>query len=268
MLGIGGPDKLPLTHSVSVGTPNAGALTKADAAIAASALYNPGALAPPIAGQAVINADPNGVYLDYSGAAGDIQNPFAVAGATLYYVNTFLPDLDLTDNRVTGKLIANDQTNGQTTYAALAAPCSGVPGCSGASVGFTYGAYPTVSSPVPIIRNEGLVLDRAQVHIGQGDFAGALVFINDVRVAVGGEAPYGGGVAGSYVSIRNALLHEQRLSTTYEASGDRAISIRMYNLAKSARLDTFGAADLHTTIVPITKTESDARGGNLSVTCP
>jgi starch-binding outer membrane protein, SusD/RagB family len=258
------------TDTVSVGTPNAGALAKADAAIAASALYNPAALAPPIAGQPVISADPNGVYINFSGAAGDVQNPFTVAGATLYYVNNFTPDLDNTDNRVTGKLIPNPQTNGQTTYAGLAMPCDattlGTAVCAGA-VGVTYGEYPTVSAPVPIIRNEGLNLYRAQVHIGQGDFAGALVFINNVRVNVGGEAPYGAGVAASYVLIRNALLHEQRLSTTYEASGDRTISLRMYNLARS-RLTTFGAGDLHTTLIPISKTESDARSGNLSVSCP
>lgn len=256
----------PDSVSVGVSDPAAqAALAKADTDIKASALYNPAALGPPMAGSPIQASDPNGVFLDFSGAAGDQQNTISVQNATLYLLASLSSDLDTLDLRVRNKFTKNDQPNGQGTYGAFLLPCN-FHDCGPSSVGVTYAEYPTVASSIPVIRNEELVLLRAQVHIGQGDFAGAATYVNDVRTAVGGRPAYGAPVGTDYVHTREALLHEQRLSTIYEGSGDRTISLRFYGLAAS-RLNTF-PNDLHTTILPITKSEADARNGNLGVTCP
>lgn len=75
--------------------------------------------------------------------------------------------------------------------------------------------------------------------------------------------------------MRDSLLKEQRISTVFEASGDRTISLRMYGLEAVA--DTTwssvkaprppGGVDLHTTVVPIPLTEVEGRGGTYNLTC-
>ena len=85
-------------------------------------------------------------------------------------------------------------------------------------------------------------------------------------------------IAPTYTAVRDTLLKEQRISTVWEGSGDRNISIRMYNLA--ATVDTTWSSakataaagkqqvDLHTTVVPFPATELEGRGGSYTVTCP
>jgi hypothetical protein len=235
--------------SVGVTDPAAqAALVRADSAILSSALYAPAALIP-----GGVN-EPNAVYHDFSSASGDQSNPIAASATTLYYLVNFGPDYDTTDLRVKAKLVPNPATNGQPAYASLTlTPPS------------TYGAYSSVNSEIPIIRNEELVLLRAQIHIAQQDWATAVGLLNAVRTTVGGELPYPGSLTG-YLPVREALLHEQRLSTTYENGGDRLLSIRFYRLIQS-RLTDF-PNDLHPTVLPIPQGELDAHNGNVTPVCP
>ena len=62
---------------------------------------------------------------------------------------------------------------------------------------YIYGMYPSPASPIPIVRNETLVLVRAQIRLGLGDFPGALALLNDVRTQVGGLTPL---VASGYMT--------------------------------------------------------------------
>jgi hypothetical protein len=67
------------------------------------------------------------------------------------------------------------------------------------------------------------------------------------------------------------MLHEQQISTAFEASGDRMIAIRMYGL--NAVVDTTWKAsssftDHHTDVNPIPFAEVAARGGSFQISCP
>ena len=86
---------------------------------------------------------------------------------------------------------------------------------------------------------------------------------NQVRTGVGGLAPVAGA---DYLTVRNLLLKEQRISTIFEASADRTIALRMYHLEAAADT-TWGAADLHTTVVPVELAEISGRNNNYSLTC-
>src|SRR5262249_52539890 len=120
-----------------------------------------------------------------------------------------------------------------------------------------YTMYGKTSSPIPIIRNEGLVLMRAQIELGLNHLANAMTYINDVRTSVGGLAPVSGA---DYVTVRDLLLKEQRPSLVFESSGDRTIALRMYHLEAVADT-TWHGQDLHTTVVPIEQAEVEGRGG-------
>ncbi len=235
------------------GTPDVTALTRADSAITASALYNPAALVPPTPGGF---SDPLIVSSSFSGSSGDLPNPYQVGEivtSTLRVLNEFVASVDTAaDLRWKNKFEINPFSAQQPNYAVV-------------SSGFLFNFYPSVSSPIPIIRNEELVLLRAQVQLGLGNFALATTLLNDVRTAVGGLPP--AAPAASYTAVRDAVLGEQRISTVLEGGGDRMISIRMYGLA--AVVDTtWGAADTHATLMPIPSAEVIARNNVVTISCP
>ncbi|MBT3179541.1 MAG: RagB/SusD family nutrient uptake outer membrane protein [Candidatus Marinimicrobia bacterium] len=116
--------------------------------------------------------------------------------------------------------------------------------------GLTSNLAPTIWTssydPVPIIRNEELLLLRAEVAIGNGDFASAEADMNIVRAAAG--------LAGySDTDASNALdrvLHEKRYSLFFE--GQRLIDMRHYGKTGDLPLDRDGDAIV---TFPIPETE-------------
>jgi hypothetical protein len=231
------------------GSPDPAALARADSAIAASALYQPASIAPPAVGDF---SDQNAVYHVFSGASGDLRNPINGELNTLRILNEFVVAVDTAhDARWKNKFIVNPAPAQQPAYAGVSAP-------------FIVDFYSTVQSPIPIIRNEGLALLRAQVRLGLGDFAGAWQLINLVRTQAGTLAPLA--PTSTYATTRDALLREQRISTVLEGSGDRTISLRMYGLAAVADT-TWGSIDTHATVLPIPLPEAAGRI-RLTPVCP
>ena len=81
--------------------------------------------------------------------------------------------------------------------------------------------YPTTNSPIPIVREVQLVLWHAQILMGMGpaNYAAALADVNSVRTTRWrSNCAIPPADASSYVTLRNDLLAEQRISTTWEAS--------------------------------------------------
>jgi starch-binding outer membrane protein, SusD/RagB family len=240
----------------SPGVPDGGALTRADSAVAASALFSPASLAPPAAG-GFTSTDPFGVYFDFSSSSGDQVNPINALFNTLWLLKEMTADQDtLHDLRWLGKFSSNSALIQQPLY-------------SSAGAQWHYAAYPTTNSPMPIIRDESLTLIRAQIQIGLGNLANAMTYINDVRTIVGGEPA---ATASGYVAVRDALLKEQQISTVLEGSSDRAIALRMYKI--EAQEDTTwevnhlqGVTDQHTTVVPIPVAVQSAHGGAFTFSC-
>jgi starch-binding outer membrane protein, SusD/RagB family len=233
----------------SAGTPDHATLLRADSAIAASALYQPASLTPPAPGPF---ADALAVYHTFSATSGDLVNPINGEIGTLRMLNEFVDAVDTAnDLRWKAKFVTNPAQPQQQGYSGISAP-------------FIFGFYPAVGSPIPIVRNEELVLIRAQIRLGLNDLPGAWTLINDVRTEVGGLSPEP--ASADYATTRDALMREQRISTVLESGGDRTIAIRMYGLAAVADT-TWGTTDTHATLMPVPITEFAGRSSG-ALSCP
>jgi starch-binding outer membrane protein, SusD/RagB family len=256
---------------IASGAPDATALTRADSALHASALFNPAAITAPQTGG--FTSDAFGVYHSWSPQSGDQLNPINGIIGTLAVLWDMVADADtVNDARWHAKFAVNPNAVQQLAFAPAASP-------------YIYSYYPTVSTPIPIVRNEELTLVDAQIQLGLGNLGAATSLINTVHQQAGGFAtPLV--IAAAYTNVRDALLKEQRISTILEASGDRDISIRMYGMATvsdttwnatsgpdavavASATAALGAkpVDLHTLVDPPPSTEGDGRGGSFTLTC-
>jgi len=251
----------------SPGAPDAGALTDALTALNASGMYSPAALAPDPSGG--FTPGPFVVTHDFSATSGDLVNPVNGAIGTMAQLNDFVAAVDtLHDLRWKAKFIKNPNAVQQQLYNAVASK-------------YIPAMYPNPSAPIPIVREVQLVLWHAQILMGMGpaNYAAVLADVNLVRTTLGGPGltPYPASDASSYVTLRNDLLKEQRTSTTFEASADRTIALRMYGLAAVADttwngkedplVDNGANIDVHTTVNPIPLTELQGRGGSFNPSC-
>jgi hypothetical protein len=161
-----------------------------------------------------------GVYHSFSGASGDLLNvlfdppspkpiaitinPALVANAQLQVAST-TPDKRIVD---------------KTTLFAPALTCSGV------SSTYASNVYTSNTAPMPIIRNEELILLRAEERIftGAGD---PVADLNVVRTVAGNLAPYAGAI--DQTSLVNELLYNRLYSLLFEG-GHRWIDLRRFNL--------------------------------------
>jgi hypothetical protein len=96
--------------------------------------------------------------------------------------------------------------------------------------------YPSPFSPVPIIRNEELILLRAEANVGLGNVATAAEDINFIRVNSGGLAARGDLNSGN---ILDELLDQKRYSLLFEG-GHRWIDMRRYGKLGELPLDRPG----------------------------
>jgi hypothetical protein len=168
-----------------------------------------------------------GVYMDYSPGAGDTPNPLAVDPQTsenfghpsLETQSQLQPDGSL-DLRLLTKLVQRTERS------------AGSPQALTSDLGWI--RYPSPNSPIPLIKNEELILLRAEANIGLSDFITALSDINLVRQTSGGLAPYAGVV--DQPSLLVELLYNKRYSLLYEG-GHSWIDFRRYN--RTADLVTF-----------------------------
>jgi len=117
--------------------------------------------------------------------------------------------------------------------------------------------------PLAILRDEELVLLRAQAYIEAGQLANALLDINDVRTNYG-LAPLG--PFASKDAAIDAVLYEKRYSLLFEG-WHRVNDLREYGrlnatyLRKELPTDPFNAA------LPISRAELDARGVSTNPAC-
>lgn len=113
------------------------------------------------------------------------------------------------------------------------------------------------ASPIPIIRNEDLILMRAEAKWFTGDQAGAMADLNYVRTGSGGLAPVA--TPANDEAFITLLLYERRYSIMYEG-GYRWLDHRRFN-----RLSAFTnyprAGDMSPAYFPVPFTECLARGG-------
>jgi hypothetical protein len=166
-----------------------------------------------------------GAYHVYSTVSGDLINPLFDQTPTRFYVHPSIlngaqprangqPDLRLTQKTAVGTSRVTVTVQGTHKFM----------------------NYPTNVSPVPIIKNEELILLRSEARYQSGDIAGALADINFIRVNSGGLAPV---VAFADLNaFVDELLYNRMYSLLFEA-GHRWVDYRRYGrLAQLPKINT------------------------------
>jgi hypothetical protein len=87
--------------------------------------------------------------------------------------------------------------------------------------------YQSATDPIPIIRNEELILLRAEANIQLGNPGTAVADLNLIRTSSGGLAAYSGAMTAP--ALTTELLYNRRYSLLFEG-GHRWIDMRRYGL--------------------------------------
>jgi hypothetical protein len=173
-----------------------------------------------------------GVYVTYA-ASPDRTNDLTNATRTdLYAHMSYITDAQLKadgvtkDDRFTAKIrFGLPQREGP--------PAGGQPTTGSSTIGFSI--WPAIDSKIPVIKNEELILLRAEAKLGTGDKAGAIADLNIVRVNSGGLPPSTLTAASTSGDILLGILYEKRFSLMME--GDRWVDHRRYGLLSLLPLD-------------------------------
>ena len=177
----------------------------------------------------------------------------------------------LSDSRIGVNPRAKDALEAGDTRASKIISRSTISG-SGISTDLTYvgadaGNAANLTNPIAILRDEELVLLRAQAYFEAGQPANGLADLNSVRTTYGLPALTLADVP-TLADQRNALLYEKRFSLFFEGP-QRLVDLRAYGLLKAGITPPELSSDPFNTAIPIPKTEADARGGrdNLTPSC-
>jgi hypothetical protein len=155
-----------------------------------------------------------GVYHSFSTTSGDAVNPlFDPAPRALTAVPSFLTEARLQPDGTPDRRASSKAAVGPVSLST-----------QGVTSNVRITAYASNVAPVPIIRNEELILLRAEARLGTGDRAGAIADLNLVRTVSGGLAPLPATFAGDLV---DEILYDRRYSLFYEY-GHRWVDVRRY----------------------------------------
>lgn len=171
-----------------------------------------------------------GVYMDYGTGPGDFANPHSLdpqqgenfghpslGTGVQFQLDGVTPDLRFTSKLVQRPISTTDDLTSNLGWI----------------------RYPSPDTPIPIIKNEELILLRAEALIGQGDLGGALVDINDVRVRSGNLPPLA--ALATPEAALDELLYNKLYSLMFEGA-HRWIDARHYGRLGSLPIDRTGRA--------------------------
>jgi hypothetical protein len=184
-----------------------------------------------------------GVYMDFSAGPGDFPNPLAISptngenfGHPSLRTGAQLQPGGELDQRFLDKLIDRPLRS------------AGTPLQLSSDLGWI--RYPSPNSPIPIIKNEELILLRAEANIGLNNLGPAVADIDIVRTESGGLAPYAGTV--DQPSLLTELLYNKRYSLLYEG-GHSWIDYRRYGRLDALKTNERGGTqpDVIWTTLPI-----------------
>lgn len=173
----------------------------------------------------------NGPKFDFSTASGDQSNQLAEPlDGTTFFADTFV--LVHAQRQSSGALDARvlEKTARATRVPTWSIPAVPLPGALKYTIYFT-GGQPDPNAPVPIIRDEELILLRAEAELNTGDLTDALSDINFIRTNSGHLAAISSGTWSSMSGDDRIaeLLYERWYSLMWE-QGTRWIDARRYNL--------------------------------------
>ena len=158
-----------------------------------------------------------GAYHSFSTGSGDTQNAlFDPAGRAILAHPSIVTDAETKPNGTLDARVLAKVTQ-------LAAPRT----VQGVTTDLVFTIYNTNTTPLPIIRNEELILLRAEARYFTADQTGALNDINLIRQTSGGLAPRGPFLNQS--NFVTELLKQRRYSLLFEG-GHRWIDARRFGL--------------------------------------
>ena len=166
-----------------------------------------------------------GVYMDYGTGPGDLANPLALnpqtgenfAHPSLESGVQFQADGVTPDQRFLDKIVPRTITSS-----------------AGLTSDLGWIRYPTPDTPIPIIKNEELILLRAEALIGQGDLANALTDINTARTGSGRLEALA--TLGTPEAALDELLYNKLYSLVFEGA-HRWIDARHYGRLGTLPID-------------------------------
>lgn len=121
----------------------------------------------------------------------------------------------------------------------------------GLSTGLGFKIYATTTSPAAIIRNEELILIRAEARYFTGDVVGALTDLNFIRTTSGGLPSLAGFISDD--DFITKLLYERRYSLLWE--GHRWIDHRRFNRLSATYLPLDAPGHVFHTAQPVPQAE-------------
>jgi hypothetical protein len=188
----------------------------------------------------------------------DLPNPNSAANnPDLYAHMSFQADAQLkADGTPDNRYLAKIRTGLPTRQGP---PANGGPTTLTSTLGF--GISATNSSPISIIRNEELILLRAEAKLGTGDKAGAIADMNIVRQNSGGLPASTLTAANSADEILTGILYEKRYSLMME--GHRWVDMRRYGRLAQIPLDISSGPNKNfvAKVLPIPQAECLVRAG-------
>ena len=162
-----------------------------------------------------------GVYHTYSLVSGDLTNNLFEGVPRLYFVHP--------------RISANAQKKGDgTPDSRVAGKVKSIPpfGRFGlTNVSATWTNYPSQTASIPFIRNEELILLRAEANLGNGNTAAAIADINFIRVNSGAlrplTLPYTP-ATGAPPTLLDELLYNKTYSLMWEEGSSSWLDARRY----------------------------------------
>jgi starch-binding outer membrane protein, SusD/RagB family len=167
-----------------------------------------------------------GAYRVYSATANDVANTLSNA-ATINWVAHVNSDVGVQPRAGGNDLRFETKIFRLTTPKAAANPTIGV------TTPWDFTIYPARETPISLIRNEELILLRAEARYYTGDLTGALGDINVIRSRAGGlaaVAPFA-----SESAFLDELLYNRRWSLLFE--GHRYLDVRRFGRLNTLPLD-------------------------------
>ena len=198
----------------------------------------------PVGGATSLADLDRGPYNLYSTAAGDTPNANSFAQQNYVFAHASIE----TDAQSGPSGIDARYTRKVVRLASPVAPPSNL----NINATHRFTIFPTPNSPAAIIRNEELMLIRAEANIFTNNFAAALQDINNIRSVSGGLGPT---AFATQADGLTALLYERRYSLLLE--GQRWNDYRRFGILAQLPLDQPG--QFVAKVMPIPQGECDAR---------
>jgi hypothetical protein len=195
-----------------------------------------------------------GVYHSFGTGSGDVQN--GLTNVNIYAHPSVVTDAQTLDGSANNDAIdENDDLRLQAKVEVAEEAGEAL----GHSSDFKYTMYASPTAPVPIIRNEELILLRAEAEWGNGDLDLAVADLNIVRDAAG-LAPLD--AAASADQVEDEILYNRHYSLLFEG-GHRWIDLRRFGRTDEIPIEPGDVLNLR---YPLPQAECDGRPGESACT--